>query len=809
MSLHHIRESFNGGELSPLLDGQHGLDKTRSGCRVMRNWFPRVYGPAFRRPGLCFADQLAGWARIEGFLFSTDTVFLLELAPGVVRVRDEHGVRVGSPEIELATPWTTQAQVRELHLVQINDVVIVTHPAHRPRRIVRMADDEWAIDELPNDYPALRDPNVSPGLTITSTDTRGSVTLTADAPAWSSPHDYKLDDVVLVTGQFYRCPIPHTSGSFSIDLANGKWEPITVFAETNVGGWFELTHTRESAYRTLVPDGDKTSTGMSVLGGWNVYTFGTFEADIEVQRSYDGTTWKTVRTFSIHEDRQISHEGYEEREAQLRIRVSNYVSHDGATKPRVTLEVANAARSGIVRITEYLEPRQVVGVVEQELESTDPTDDWAESSWSDRRGWPRAVELHEQRLVFGGNLDVPNGIWGSRTGDFYNFRRGTSDDDGLLFILASRESNPINWMVSQQGLLIGTTGSEWAVTGGGSDDAITPTNVKVRRQSKIGGAFQPAEVVGDVVVFAQRTGHKLRALSFDFAVKDGWRNSDLTIFAEHMLREPVIQMSVQQQPELCLWAVTEDGVLRGLTVDFEQQVVAWHRHDTDGHVESVGVVYGTSPSWDRVFVVVRRVINGQTRYYLEFLDDLAFHRIESGDRAGMVYVDSAIKLTRSASTEVTGLDHLEGKTVSVLTDGASHPNRVVEKGAITLAWPAATVVVGLPYESVLQPTRLEVGMADGSAQGRSFRVNRIVARLWESAPGLQVCHDPDGSRGWDAFVFRAVTDAMDAPPPLQTGDVEAVVNSDHGFDISLALRHTEPTPCNVVALVTKFTVNGS
>ena len=73
---------------------------------------------------------------------------------------------------------------------------------------------------------------------------------------------------------------------------------------------------------------------------------------------------------------------------------------------------------------------------------------------------------------------------------------------------------------------------------------------------------------------------------------------------------------------------------------------------------------------------------------------------------------------------VSGLSHLEGKTVSILADGGVHPQRVVASGAVALTAPATKIIVGLPYQSDLQTLPFSAGIDNGFAQGRYKNVNK-------------------------------------------------------------------------------------
>ena len=58
MSLHVHRNSFNAGELSPLMDARVDEAKHSFSCRIMENFLPKIYGGAFRRPGTMYLGAL-------------------------------------------------------------------------------------------------------------------------------------------------------------------------------------------------------------------------------------------------------------------------------------------------------------------------------------------------------------------------------------------------------------------------------------------------------------------------------------------------------------------------------------------------------------------------------------------------------------------------------------------------------------------------------------------------------------------------------------------------------------------------------
>ena len=132
-------------------------------------------------------------------------------------------------------------------------------------------------------------------------------------------------------------------------------------------------------------------------------------------------------------------------------------------------------------------------------------------------------------------------------------------------------------MTATRTLIIGTAGGEFTVSGGGTDNAITPTNILIKKQSNHGASNLDAISVGNVTLFLQRARRKVRELAYNFDV-DGYLAPDMTILSEHITEGGLSQLAYQQEPNQIIWGVRGDGELIGLTYQREQEVTAWHRH---------------------------------------------------------------------------------------------------------------------------------------------------------------------------------------------------------------------------------------
>ncbi len=237
--------------------------------------------------------------------------------------------------------------------------------------------------------------------------------------------------------------------------------------------------------------------------------------------------------------------------------------------------------SGYAKITGVTDTTNATIEILTTLSASTATADWRLGAFSDTTGHPSCVTFFEQRLVFAGTTDQPQTIFFSKSGDYENMDAnigGTvADDDAIIYTIASNQVNAIRFMTATRTLIIGTAGGEFTVSGGGTDSAITPTNILIKKQSNHGAANVDSIAVGNATLFLQRAKRKLRELAYNFDV-DGYIAPDMTILAEHITEGGLTQLAYQQEPNQIIWGVRSDGELVGLTYQREQQVTAWHRH---------------------------------------------------------------------------------------------------------------------------------------------------------------------------------------------------------------------------------------
>ena len=152
---------------------------------------------------------------------------------------------------------------------------------------------------------------------------------------------------------------------------------------------------------------------------------------------------------------------------------------------------------------------------------------------------------------------------------------------------------------------------------------------------------------------------------------------------------------------------------------------------------------------------------------------------------------------------VTGLAHLEGRTVTALCDGSVNPEAVVTGGAITLASPAVIAHVGLPYTSRIETLDAE------NLQGETWTDKKRKIH----AVGVKV----KDSRGlWLGFGAGQLfehedehAEDYDDPIPPFSGLIEENVDTTWEKTGRVVIEQRDPLPMTILAIIPQGKIGGT
>ena len=804
-----LQSNFTAGELSPRLYGRVDVARYQNGAKAIRNGRVLLQGGVIRDWGTRYLGQthdMTVQGRLLPFVFNRSTAYMLEFGNLAMRIWRADGTLVetspGVPYV-VTTPYTS-GQARELDYTQGADTMILWHESIAPQRLVRYGETNWLLEAA----PLVEQPADEIGERIDVVGTLSAATVGTGRTLTSASARFKQSDVgrpiesgsglatVTAFTSTTQVTVSITRAFASTTLAANAWTigespkcSVTPSATGPVGSNITLT----AGTTTLAAA--KTIIGLSWAGGVataQVTAHGYATADSVVISGVDVPEWNGTYTITVTTANEFTYALGGSPASPTALGQVQRVQPAGTTW-KSSQHVGAYARinGGLARITSVTSDTVAAAVVVQQLTGTAAAqqDAWALEFpvWNAVDGYPRTGTLWEQRLLAAGSPRFPQAVWGSRTGERFNFARGVADDDAFQFTIPSDEVNPIAFLASARTLVALTLGGEFTLQGG-IEKPITPTNVQIRSRSNHGCALVRPVRVGREEVFVQRSARKVRGLSYN-ATNDDYMAPDITTLAEHVTASGISELAFQRSPEPWLFALRADGVLAICTYEMQDEnVVAWvlRSTSTGDAFESVATLPDTDGN-ETAWVIVRRTIGGLTRRYMERFQSAAYSDAEVVASSG------------TATATWGGLSHLEGRAVDVVGDGSYAGRYTVSGGAVTLDRAVSAVRIGLPFTTRVALLTPELQMGEGSAQGNSMRIGEVTLRFLETIGG-RINGQIIPTRTLD-------TATLDAAPETTIGlERMETLGWDRG-EAELVIEQDAPLPFHLLNVVRKVTVN--
>jgi hypothetical protein len=772
-----LQSDFTAGELSPSLSARVDLAKYNKGCRTLKNFLVQAHGGAVKRPGFELLDGLPGPVALVPFVFSQNQAYCLCFGDKWLRVATHAGIILGedgSP-YQIDTPYTL-VQARQISYTQSADVLFIACHGIRPQKLKRLAHDQWEFESMMFDAslsaPEWDDYSEAENAVFQLAFAANTI-YSRTGSGFNTRHD-------LIGVSLYRKTDPAwTEKNHQLAYSSGTAFIRKVDAEG--AGDTYYTPVNENLYR-------RTGSGLPL-----VFVNGAKKSD-GTTSSAQLTTPYTYYVTALNNDGKesplstgadITGPASNNWQGGDYIRIT-WAAASGAVEYRV-YKASFGGRPGYVTTTSNTTWNDYNTLASLSEGPPDYQDPFPEDDF------PGAVALFEQRLVFASSPNRPQTIWMSKSGDYGNFAVYTpiAADSPVDLTIASSEVSVVQWMVSLRSLILGSSGVEWEISGRG-ESAFSAMNNKVSPQSYWGSSLKNALIIGNIILHVSSSGSQVRTLQYEFAA-DSYNGMDLSIMAAHLLeKERITDWTYQKNPDSIIWAVRSDGVLLGLTCQTEHQVSAWHRHDTQGKFRAVcSIPNGFEHS---LFVAVER----DGVHYLE----RSAERYTGGDLSGAVFLDCSLTYRGVPVKTISGLEHLEGKTVGVLADGAVQSSRVVRDGKIALDYEASVATVGLQYTADLETMPVEVIGREGASVALKKQINSVNI-LFRDSLGVK------SGLSFDSLEeIRWRTDEPFGEPPVPFSGIKTVPTRMLADNIlTVCLRSELPTPVTVLAIVSRIKVN--
>lgn len=592
-----IQTNFTAGEWSPKMRGRVDQEKYYNSVQTALNCIPEAQGGITKRPGSYFVSEAKDSSkptRIIPFIFSTTQAYILEFGDLYMRVyRDRSQAVLSAKTITNITKANPAVVTSAGHSYSNGDQVNI--------------DSVVGMTEVNNRR-----------FTVANQATNTFELQGVDSTAYTT----------------------YSSGGFAREI----YEIVTPWGEDDL----EQLKFTQSADTLFVAHPDY--------------------APRVITRSGD-TTW-TLSTFDFIDGPYLDLNTTATTLAPTSTTVGASVTLNASAPVFASTDIGRVVRIkhlgtwGSAKITAFTNTSVVTATVTKAFGDTTNSTDWRLGAWSSGpQGWPSVVTFFQERLAFAATSSKPQTIWSSETNDFTSF--SPSEADGTVvdtnawtFTISDDQVNAIRWMNAGKTLLqIGTSDAEHILYGGNSSGAlvaVTPSNVSIGRESAYGSSpFVRAKRIANNVIFAQRSGKKIRASVYDYKY-DSYVAKDITLKSEHITDSGVKDFDYQEEPIPTAWFCLNDGRLVGFTYEPDEDVMAWHGHEMggDGAVEYIAVIPNPDARYgDDLWMVTNRTINGTQRRHIEYLES-TFDPVNNGQSSGF-FVDSGLTYDGYASGTVT------------------------------------------------------------------------------------------------------------------------------------------------------------
>ena len=754
-----VLRAFNAGEVSPDLYGRDDVTKVNSGCKVCDNMLLTIQGAAYFRGGMNYAGQTKdnSKALLLRFAYNDNDVYVLEFGNRYVRFYRD-GVLMKDADqtpLELETPYLLADLfdadgTPALKSAQSADVVYLfqTQKKYPVQCLERLSDGRFSISEV--DYAedgGFEDLNL------------------------------ERDDRVYASAQ---------TGSEVVITAT-----TSIFKPGHIGGLFYVEPINFNEIYNWAEDKD-VKAGQRIVANYKTY-----------RAEAGGTTGYTTpkHTEGTATDGKI-----------------NWIYEDCGYGIGKIKSVAEDGKSAVVDVLLPI-PFAAVGEARK-------TWKWKFGSWCEEYGYPTCGCFHRERLC----MARGNRVWFSWSDDFENFAEkdfgAITYETGFSFNVSSGVTvGSTKWLESAKDLICGTDVNVAAIGESNTSDLFYVSNCRSFEQTHDGcRTIQPVRI-GQKFVFIDITGKNANVLTYN-ANNYQYDSDTIQTYAKHICVEGIVDMVHIKEPFDVIYCLKTNGTLSCCLYDPAQEGLAWYRIKTDGEIVSIA-----ADSANLALCIKRkRIIDGQEvdNYGVEFLQN-PFQGFFSKTIADFntskeykqycidslleaqkeaCYLDASNVYTSNNEFDVInqGLDHLAGRTVSIVSEGGIEPEQTVKlvNGAwtVTLQHKSKIAIVGLPYKGVIIPTSME-GDGESSARARKKRINQIGFRVYNSMGGMS----GDTMDSLKDVLSRSGGDVLGNPIPLYSGDIElSPFNGDYEEAEQLIFVQPYPFPFTLQAIVFEFEI---
>ena len=744
--------NFQFGEVSPSLISRTDTRVYNNSAQKIENFFLRAEGGVIKRAGLKKIyefDTSIDTAKVQQhrlvpFIFSDDERYIVSLEHQKIRVFQIDT----SNNVTLATTLTadssgatipiTNLNMHEVTYAQAGDVMFIAHQTFMVRKLVRT------------------------GLTSFQMETKTFDTQSAGAKIYQPYFQFQDLGVTLD---------PSASSGNGITLTTSE-------------AYWDLTGSQSGGNYP-----DSKHVGLTIRYHDQEITITSVQSATQATGNALATLKKKLKVDSFRTDNGV---------ATITVTLVNHGFSAGDA-----FTVSNANTVGGIAASNINGARTVLEVIDDNvftfnaaanandsvagggtpfLETHAPATNWSEQSYSVLRGFPGAVTFHQNRLWYAGTISQPDGLWASKSNQFFNFDIGDgSDNDSIDIRAAIGEVNTIKHLVSNRDLQAFTSTDEFIVPAF-VEKPTTPTNATIKRQTPFGSSFVKPYVFDGATVYVQGSGEIVREMLFDDG-QNAYTGQPISSLASHLIQNPIQASTLAggiDRAESYYFLVDANGTLGVFNSNRGEQRYGWTQFTSQGTFHSVCTVD------TRVYAVVKFDKGDGTNKYILCEFDSSFNTDMAKTYSGSngVFSVSSDFANGAVLDVVSGTHYLGQFTVA----GGNIDVSAVDNSL-------SSAEIGFKFDVTLKTNPIDTLAQQGPMTGEPRSMNKVI---------LDLSNTLSVSVNNKNLIIRQVTDDLSLARQAVTGKKEFRLLG-YSKDPQVTISQSAPLSLQVNSLIAEVT----
>lgn len=825
-----IQPSFAGGEVSPSLYGRVDLEKYQTSLRRCRNFIVRQYGGVENRPGTRYvapAKYADRKCRLIPFQFNTEQTYVLEVGDHYFRVFMDgaqvvysSGASAGQP-VDVTTPWVA-ADIDLLKYTQSADVMTVCHPNYPPMEIQRYAHDDWRTAAVDTKNGPFNTINVDESKTVYASERSGEVTLTASSaifkewqvgklfyaeqknidstPRWETDKPVAVGDYCRYSFNFYRCinagPKGFTGTVAPSHTDGAQWDGWGN-ADQNGVCW-QYIHSGSGALRINSVSADGLTANATAI----TESDGVQELPLAMVGSENATykwahyAWNSDAGYPgtvVYFQQRLMFAGSRSQPQTVWTSRSGDYKDFGTSNPTVDDDAITYTYAGrqLNQIRHLIDVGSLVA------------------------------------LTSGGEYKVNGNQQGTLTPSAFQF--ASQGQNGASHVQPIAISN-VALFIQQKGGAVRDLAYSFDVDGFQGSDLTILANHFFTGFQITDWAFS---ITPMSVVWCARNDGALLGLTY-------MRDQQVAAWHLHPGAGRYESLcSIAEDTEDALYCVVERTINGQQRRYIERMQSRLYTDMDDAFFVDCGLTYdgrnrdtaktmtltGGSGDWPYDEEMTLTVAGSSyftagdvgSEIHMPYFEDdenkvlkLSIRAVVSGNQVTVTsnrnppvrFRGVAVSNWSMARMTFAGLEHLEGKAVSILSDANVEPQKIVTDGSITLEKAGSVVHAGLPIAAVIET--LDVNLNGNETLLDKKKLFTKASLLVNESRGVYA-----GTPGGEFYEYAQRDDEFyDEPVDPKTGTIELQLDANWGKNGRLIVKQDDPLPMTILAVIPRVTVGG-